>query len=108
MDLYSAIQYVLFVGIVTALVRPLGGYMERVFSRQRTGVDRFCLPIERLIYRITFVDPDVEMTGKQYATCFVLFALVGRSCCMAFSDCNSFFLGSFRNTIRRHCLLTWL
>ena len=71
MDFYSAIQYVLFVAIVTLLVRPLGGYMERVFSRQRTILDRFCLPVERLIYRLTFVDPVVEMSGKEYATCFV-------------------------------------
>jgi K+-transporting ATPase ATPase A chain len=76
-DFYSAIQYVLFVALVTALVKPLGGYMDRVFSRQRTGVDRLCLPIERLIYRITSVDPNVEMTGKEYATCFVLFGLAG-------------------------------
>jgi len=76
-DFYSAIQYVLFVGIVTILVKPLGGYMERVFSRQRTLLDRLCLPVERLIYQITAVDPDVEMTGKEYATCFVLFGLAG-------------------------------
>jgi len=76
-DFYSAIQYVLFVVIVTILVKPLGGYMERVFSRQRTLLDRLCLPVERLIYRITAVDPDVEMTGKEYATCFVLFGLIG-------------------------------
>jgi K+-transporting ATPase ATPase A chain len=76
-DFYSAIQYVLFVVIVTALVKPLGGYMERVFSRQRTVLDRFCLPVERLIYRITFVHPDSEMTGREYATCFVLFGLTG-------------------------------
>ena len=31
MDLYSVIQYVLFVAVVTVLVKPLGGYMERVF-----------------------------------------------------------------------------
>jgi potassium-transporting ATPase potassium-binding subunit len=76
-DFYSATQYLLFLVIVTVLVRPLGGYMERVFSRQRTAVDRFCLPIERLIYRITFVDTNVEMTGKEYAMCFVLFGLAG-------------------------------
>jgi len=76
-DLYSAIQYVLFVAIVTILVRPLGGYMERVFSRKRTVLDRLCLPFERLIYRITAVDPNVEMTGKEYATCFVLFGFAG-------------------------------
>ena len=77
MDFYSAIQYVLFVVIVTALVRPLGGYMERVFSKQRTVLDRFCLPAERLLYRITAVDPNLEMTGKEYATCFVLFGFFG-------------------------------
>ncbi|MGO9084687.1 MAG: potassium-transporting ATPase subunit KdpA [Candidatus Sulfotelmatobacter sp.] len=77
MNFYSAIQYVLFVAIVTVLVKPLGGYMERVFSRQRTSLDRLCVPVERFLYRITFVDPDVEMTGKEYATCFVLFGLAG-------------------------------
>jgi potassium-transporting ATPase potassium-binding subunit len=76
-DLYSAIQYVLFVVIVTVLVEPLGGYMERVFSRQPTSLDRLCLPVERLIYRITAVDPAVEMTGKEYATCFMLFGFAG-------------------------------
>jgi len=76
-DLYSAVQYVLFVAIVTILVKPLGGYMERVFSRKRTVLDHLCLPIERLIYRITAVNPDVEMTGKEYATCFVLFGFAG-------------------------------
>ena len=53
MDLYSAIQYLLFVAMVTILVKSLGGYMERVFSRKRTVVDRLCLPVERFIYRIT-------------------------------------------------------
>jgi K+-transporting ATPase ATPase A chain len=77
MDLYSALQYVLFVAIVTILMKPLGGYMERVFSRQRTVLDRFFLPVERLLYRITSVDPNREMTGKEYATCFVLFGLTG-------------------------------
>ena len=77
MDLFSATQYLLFLAIVTALVKPLGGYMERVFSGKRTALDLLCLPIERLIYRVAGVKPDVEMTGKEYATCFVLFGLVG-------------------------------
>ena len=76
-DFYSAIQYVLFVVIVTALIKPLGGYMERVFSRQPTALDRLCLPVERLLYLVTGVDPDLEMTGKEYVTCFVLFGLAG-------------------------------
>jgi potassium-transporting ATPase potassium-binding subunit len=76
-DLFSVTQYLLFLAIVTVLVKPLGGYMERVFSGKRTLLDRLCLPLERLIYRIIAIDPGVEMTGKEYATCFVLFGLVG-------------------------------
>jgi potassium-transporting ATPase potassium-binding subunit len=76
-DLYSAIQCLLFLAIVTALVKPLGGYMERVFSGKRTVLDRFCIPIERLIYRVTAVNPHVEMAGKEYAVCFVLFGFAG-------------------------------
>src|SRR5580704_12901013 len=77
MDLFSATQYLLFLAIVTALVKPLGGYMERVFSRKHTLLDRLCVPVERLIYRMSAIDADVEMTGKEYATCFVLFGLAG-------------------------------
>ena len=60
MDLYSAIQYLLFVAIVTVLVKPFGGYMERVFSRKRTVLDHLCLPVERLIYRITAVSRNAK------------------------------------------------
>jgi K+-transporting ATPase ATPase A chain len=74
-DLHSAIHYLLFIVIVTALVKPLGGYMERVFERKGTALDPLCLPIERSLYRITRVDPTAEMTFAQYATCFVLFGL---------------------------------
>jgi potassium-transporting ATPase potassium-binding subunit len=77
MDLYSAVQYLLFLVIVTALVKPLGGYIERVFAGEPTILDRACLPVERFLYRITAVDPNAEMTGKEYAICFLLFGLIG-------------------------------
>ncbi|MGA8230240.1 MAG: potassium-transporting ATPase subunit KdpA [Candidatus Acidiferrales bacterium] len=34
-----------------------------------------CVPIERLICRMVGVHADVEMGGKEYAACFVLFGL---------------------------------
>jgi potassium-transporting ATPase potassium-binding subunit len=74
-DLYSAAQYLLFIIIITVLVKPLGGYLERVFAGKRTLLDGFCLPIERLIYRITWTDSTAEMTFGEYATSFVLFGL---------------------------------
>jgi K+-transporting ATPase ATPase A chain len=94
-DFYSAAQYSLFLVIVTVLVKPLGGYIERVFSRQRTALDRFCLPVERLIYRITFVDAEVEMNGKEYATCFLLFGLAGTLVLYAILRLQQFLPGFF-------------
>jgi K+-transporting ATPase ATPase A chain len=69
-------EFLLFLLIVTLLVKPLGGYMERVFSGTRTALHRWCLPAEKLVYRITQVDPQREMTFAEYATCFVLFGSV--------------------------------
>jgi potassium-transporting ATPase potassium-binding subunit len=63
--------------IVTALVKPLGGYLERVFARKRTRLDRFCVPIETLLYHVTGVNPAAEMTFTEYATSFAFFGLVG-------------------------------
>ena len=77
MDLYSAVEYVLFIVVVTVLVEPLGGYLEHVFTRKPTALDRICLPVERLLYRVTAVDPAAEMTFSQYAICFILFSLFG-------------------------------
>ncbi|HUK31133.1 MAG TPA: potassium-transporting ATPase subunit KdpA [Candidatus Acidoferrum sp.] len=77
MNLFSGIQYLLFVAIVTILVKPLGGYVERVFSRKQTALDRLCLPVEKLVCRVTGVNSDVEMSGKEYVTCFIFFGLAG-------------------------------
>jgi K+-transporting ATPase ATPase A chain len=51
--------------------------MDRVFSRRRTLLDPVWVPVERWIYRLSGVDPEVEMSAGQYATCFVIFALIG-------------------------------
>src|SRR5262245_34157990 len=75
MNLQSSLQYVAFIVILTACVKPLGGYLVRVFAFQPTALDRVLGPVERFIYRITRVDPAREMGGKEYAVCFVVFSL---------------------------------
>src|ERR1700758_3902548 len=77
MNVYSAAQYFLFVVIVTVFVKPLGGYVDRVFGRRTTFIAPLWLPAERWIYRLTGIDPTVEMSAGQYATSFVIFTLVG-------------------------------
>ncbi len=63
--------------MVLLLTKPVGEYMERVFSKQHTMLDLVLSPIERFIYWITRVDPSEEMAWKRYSLCLILFSLVG-------------------------------
>jgi K+-transporting ATPase ATPase A chain len=66
-----------FLVVVTLLVRPLGGYMARVFAGERTVLDPALRPLERLIFRVSGVDARREMAWPEYATSFVLLTLAG-------------------------------
>jgi K+-transporting ATPase ATPase A chain len=52
---------IVFLLVVTLLVKPIGAYLERVFERQKTVLDPLLLPIERLIHRMVWSDLRVEM-----------------------------------------------
>jgi potassium-transporting ATPase potassium-binding subunit len=77
MSVPNLIQYGLFLLVVTALVKPVGGYLQRVFSGQWTPLDPVLRPIERGIYRLARIDAERQMDGLQYALAFVLFGLIG-------------------------------
>jgi potassium-transporting ATPase potassium-binding subunit len=77
MEIHSALQYSAFIIVLTICVRPLGGYLERVFSGQRTALDRIFTPVERFLYRLSGVNAGIEMGAKEYAVSFVLFTLAG-------------------------------
>ena len=77
MKLQALIQYGFFLLLLTLLVKPLGGYMARVFQSQRTLLDPVLRPVERLLYRVAGVDERQEMDWKQYVVSFVLLGLCG-------------------------------
>jgi K+-transporting ATPase ATPase A chain len=68
---------ILFFLLTIFLVTPiLGGYMARVFTRQRTFLDPVMRPLERVIYRLTGVDEAREMRWTEYAVALLLFSVV--------------------------------
>ena len=68
---------ILFFLLAIFLVTPLiGGYMARVFTRQRTWLDPVLRPVERLVYRLTGVDETREMRWTEYAVALLLFSVV--------------------------------
>ena len=68
---------ILFFLLAIFLVTPLiGGYMGRVFTRQRTWLDPVLRPFERLVYRLTGVDETHEMRWTEYAVGVLMFSVV--------------------------------
>src|SRR3954449_8541349 len=72
----GCLQILLFLALVLAATKPLGVFMARVFTRERTFMDRALRPLELLIYRTTGVDEEHEMRWTEYAISMLLFSLV--------------------------------
>lgn len=56
---------VMFLGTI-ALAIPLGKYIAKVYAGDRTIFDPVFNPIERLFYKLTGIDPKVQMSWKQH------------------------------------------
>ncbi len=76
MTLNGWLQILFFLLAVFAVTPLLGGYMARVFARQRTWLDPVLRPCERLVYRLTGVDETREMRWTEYAVALLLFSVV--------------------------------
>ncbi len=77
MTLIGILQLVLYVIVLLALVKPLGGYMVRVYDGRACGLDRLLGPVERLIYKVCGIRPDQEMAWREYAVAMLLFNALG-------------------------------
>jgi K+-transporting ATPase ATPase A chain len=67
-------QILVFLALIFAVTKPLGVFMVRVFSGERTFLDPALRPIERLLYRVTGVDEKHEMRWTEYAISMLLFS----------------------------------
>jgi len=70
---FQILFYLLLIFLVT---KPLGVFMAKVFSREKTFMDPVLRPIERLLYRVTGVDENHEMRWTEYAVAMLLFSVV--------------------------------
>src|SRR5436190_3780138 len=76
MTLNGWLQIVFFAVLIFAVTKPLGLFMAHVFNRERTFLDPLLRPIERLIYGVTRVNAEREMSWTEYAVAMLLFSLV--------------------------------
>ena len=63
-----------FLLVIFLVTKPIGVFMTRVFSREKTFLDAVLRPIEKLVYRLTGVDEKREMRWTEYAIAMLLFS----------------------------------
>jgi K+-transporting ATPase ATPase A chain len=68
------LQIFVFLAAVLLVTRPLGAFMARVFSREKTLLDPVMRPVEKILYKLTGVDETHEMDWKEYAQALILFS----------------------------------
>jgi K+-transporting ATPase ATPase A chain len=73
----ATLQLLLFLALLLAAIRPLGGYMTRVFAGETTPLSPLLRPVEAVCYRLAGVDPVQEQGWRRYALCFVVYHIPG-------------------------------
>ena len=77
MTLNGFLQLGIYFLVLLAVTKPLGVYMTKVFSGERTFLGRVFGPVERLIYRICRIDEHEEQHWTAYAAAMLMFSLAG-------------------------------
>jgi K+-transporting ATPase ATPase A chain len=77
MNASNLLHLALFIVVLIAVAIPLGRYMAAVLDGSSVVVRRIGRPIEHLLYRLAGVDPDTEMSWKQYTFAVLLFNALG-------------------------------
>jgi len=71
------LQLTVFLVVLLGLAKPLGDFMARVYTGERTWLDPVLRPIEGLVYRSAGVRSDVGMAWKTYAGAMLSFNALG-------------------------------
>ena len=71
------IQILVFLALVVAVTRPLGGFMTCVFTGERTLLSPILGPVERGLYRLAGVNERAEQHWVTYAVSMLLFSAAG-------------------------------
>ncbi|MGB8600561.1 MAG: potassium-transporting ATPase subunit KdpA [Rhizomicrobium sp.] len=77
MTLNGFLQIGLFAAIILILTKPLGWYLDAVFTGKRTLLTPVLGPLERGFYRAAGVDPAQEQHWLSYATAMLIFSFAG-------------------------------
>jgi K+-transporting ATPase ATPase A chain len=77
MTLNGLLQLAVYFLVLLAITKPLGIFMAKVFSDERTFLSPVLGPLERLIYRVSRIDASKEQHWTTYTAAMLMFNLIG-------------------------------
>uniref|UniRef100_UPI00289F74BF potassium-transporting ATPase subunit KdpA n=1 Tax=Chryseobacterium sp. TaxID=1871047 RepID=UPI00289F74BF len=66
----------LMYALVVLFAIPLGRYMGKIFTKEKTWLDKIFNPIDQLFYKISGVNPEKEMNWKQHLSALLTINIV--------------------------------
>ncbi len=73
---YFVLQGVVYLVVLVLLSVPLGLYMHKVMTAQKTCLSSALVPLEKRIYKLMDIHEDEEMCAKEYSFALLSFSLV--------------------------------
>ncbi|MEO6850191.1 MAG: potassium-transporting ATPase subunit KdpA [Mucilaginibacter sp.] len=73
---------VLMYALVIALAIPLGRYIGKVFSNEKTWLDKLFDPLDKIIFKLSGIDPSKGMNWKQHISALLTINLLWLFICM--------------------------
>jgi potassium-transporting ATPase potassium-binding subunit len=77
MTMNGWIQIALYCALLILMTKPIGGYMTRVFSGERTLLSPVLRPLERVLYGASGINETEEQHWTAYAIAMLLFTFAG-------------------------------
>lgn len=77
MSLNGWLQIILLFALVLVAVKPLGAYMARVFTGERTFLTPVLAPVEKGFYKLSGIDPNREQGWLAYTIAMLFFSMAG-------------------------------
>lgn len=77
MNSHDLIIIILFLGILALMTPILGKWLASVLEGRKTWITSILGPVEKLVYRVSGVDPDKQMDWKKYLGAVLIFNAVG-------------------------------
>lgn len=73
----AIVQYALYLIVLIALAVPLGAYIKKAMTGEKTFLSKVLTPCEKLVYKIMRVREDEDMTWTEYLVSVLLFSGIG-------------------------------